>query len=136
MIKFRHKFNVQIHWYSFTRDNSFLLVLSQENRKSLPPAPLDTSATALVYIFSSIPNCSESNQKISHCAKSLQIRSFFWSIYSTWGQHWFQTGYHPVPSSKKHHVNKRKASLYLCIEQNAKRWQVYFSNARENVRNN
>ena len=59
MIKFWSKFHIQILWYSFTRDTMFLLMLSQslpENRKTLPPAPLDISATTLVCIFSSILN--------------------------------------------------------------------------------
>ena len=43
---------------------------------------------------------------------------------------WVQTGYDPVPLSKKHHVNKRKASLRLRLEHNAKRYQMYFSNTR------
>ena len=32
--------------------------LSQKNRKTLPPAPVDTSTTAFAFILSSIPNCS------------------------------------------------------------------------------
>ena len=40
MIKFWYKFHIQIHWYGFTRDNSFLQTptsLYQENRKTHPP---------------------------------------------------------------------------------------------------
>ena len=57
MIKFQSKFDVQILQYSITRDNRFLLSPSlsfQGKQETFPPAPLDTSATALVCIFSSI----------------------------------------------------------------------------------
>ena len=57
MIQFWSKFHIQIFWYSFTRDNRFLLTarsLSQENMKKLPLAPLDTVTSAFVCIFSSI----------------------------------------------------------------------------------
>ena len=40
MIKFWYEFYIQIHWYGFTRDNSFLQIptsLSQENRETDPP---------------------------------------------------------------------------------------------------
>ena len=57
MIKFWFKFHFQILWFSFTGDNRFLLIPSLIcPRKILPPALLDTSATRLVYIFSSILN--------------------------------------------------------------------------------
>ena len=57
MIKFWSKFHFQILWYSFTWDNRFLLTPSLISyRKILPPAPLDTSTTALVCIFSPILN--------------------------------------------------------------------------------
>ena len=57
MIKFWSKFHFQILWYSFTWDNRFLVTPSLISyRKILPPAPLDTSATALVCIFSPILN--------------------------------------------------------------------------------
>ena len=59
VIKFWSKFQIQILWYSFTRDNRFVLTPSQsllKNRKILPPAPVDTSTTALVRTFSSILN--------------------------------------------------------------------------------
>ena len=57
MIEFWSKFYFQIFWYSFTGDNKFLLTPSLIfPRKILPPAPLDTSATVLVCIFSSILN--------------------------------------------------------------------------------
>ena len=59
MIKFWSKFYIRILGYSFTRDNRFLLTPSQSlpgKQESLSPAPLDTSTTALVCIFSSILN--------------------------------------------------------------------------------
>ena len=45
-IKFWSKFHIQFLWFSFIRDNRFLLTpssLSQENRKILPLALLDTT---------------------------------------------------------------------------------------------
>ena len=57
MIKLWSKFHFQILWYSFAWDNRFLVTPSLISyRKILPPAPLDTSATALVCIFSPILN--------------------------------------------------------------------------------
>ena len=53
------KLHIQILWNSFTTDNRFLLTPSQSlpwKQENLPPAPLDTSTTALVCIFSSILN--------------------------------------------------------------------------------
>ena len=47
-----------------------------------------------------------------------------------------QMGHDPVPLSRKHHVNKRKASLCLRLKHNAEMQQTYFSNTRENARNN
>ena len=52
------------------------------------------------------------------------------------GEHWLQTGYDPVLLIKKHHVNKRKGSLCQRLEHKAKREEIYFSNTRENVKNN
>ena len=57
MIKFWYKFYFKVLWYSFTGDDTFLLIPSLISpRKILPPSPLNTSATALVCIFSSILN--------------------------------------------------------------------------------
>ena len=57
IIKFWSKFQIQILWYSFTRDHSFPLTPFQA-RKILSPAPLGILTTALVCIFSTILNYS------------------------------------------------------------------------------
>ena len=57
VINFWSKFHFRILWYSFTWVNRFLLTPSLISpREILPPAPLDTSTTALMRIFSPILN--------------------------------------------------------------------------------
>ena len=78
MIKFWFKFHIQIIWYSFTRDNRFLLTLSQSlpEKQENPPASLDKSATTLVYMFYSILNSIMKGRKYS--SRPL-LKAIIWS---------------------------------------------------------
>ena len=93
MIKFWSTFHFQIFWYSFTGDNKFLLTSSLIfPRKILPPAPLDTSATVFVCIFSSILNSIMEGWKYrskevvfkSYCLspkKPIRQKTFSWNLH-------------------------------------------------------
>ena len=103
MIKFWFKFHFQILWFSFIGDSRFLLTPSLISpRKILPPALLDTSTTALVYIFSSILNSimegwkcrSRELSKAIYCYQKKQknktiIRkqTFSWNLHETFLRH-------------------------------------------------
>ena len=93
MVKFSSKFHFQILWYSFTGDDWFLLTpFLISPRKILPPAPLDTSTTALLCIFSSILNSKIEGWK--YRSRELLKAIFF-------------------PSKKKNKKNIKKADIFL-----------------------
>ena len=112
MIKFWFKFHFQILWFSFTGDNRFPLIPSLISpRKILPPALLDTSATRLVYIFSSILNsimegwkcrsrellkaiyCHQKSPKQANKQKKKTVirkQMFSWNLHETFLRHLYE----------------------------------------------
>ena len=106
MIKFYSKFHFHILWYNFTWDNRFLLTPSPiSHRKILPPAPLDTSTTALVCIFSPILNSmmegwkyrsrellkaifvTKKPQKTKQIIKKTRKQTFSWNLHEIFFRH-------------------------------------------------
>ena len=101
MVKFSSKFHFQILWYSFTGDDWFLLTpFLISPRKILPPAPLDTSTTALLCIFSSILNSKIEGWKYrsrellkaiffpsKKKKKTLRKQTFSWNLHEIFFRH-------------------------------------------------
>ena len=89
MIKFWSKFHFRILWYSFTWVNRFLLTPSLISpREILPPAPLDTSSTALMRIFSPILNSMMEGWK---CRSRELLKTIFCHQKKQEGRHFLET---------------------------------------------
>ena len=93
MIRFWSKFNFQILWYRLRLLLTSSLIYP---RKILPPAPLDTSTTALVCIFSPILNSMMEGWKyksrellkavFSH-QKTPRKQTFSWNLHEIFFRH-------------------------------------------------
>ena len=97
MIKFWSKFHFQILWCNFIGDNRFLLTPSLISpRNILPPAPLKTSTTTL--IFSTILNSIMEKWKYRYREllnpkknqKTIRNKTFSWNLHEIFFKHFHE----------------------------------------------